>query len=100
MTESDTEASGRSDSPTERTRQEVDESLGHLQQGRQVSLGEGGVPVRSMAAVGIFVAVFAVSYLLCWAVLGGLGFIVGFIVGGALGAFAVKLYADRAAGAG
>lgn len=69
--------------------------LEKLQRGPKLSAGESEVPVPALVAIGIFVVAFMVVWMLLWAALGGLGLGLGWIVAAAVGAGAVKLYADR-----
>lgn len=83
----------------EAARERAESSARNLQGGREVSVAGETVSVRPFVAIGIFLAVFVVLYLLTWTVLGGIGLAVGVLVGGVGGALAAKLYADRSAGA-
>lgn len=78
---------------------EAEASLDNAQGGRKLEVGDSPVPVRSVAALSIFVAAFVVAYLLTWTILGGIGLAIGVITGLIAGALAAKVYADRAASA-
>jgi hypothetical protein len=49
----------------------------------------GELPIRALAAFGIFIAAFTVVYLALWALLGGLGLALGWIVAALAGAAVV-----------
>ena len=68
-----------------------------LQEGRTLPFFAGPLPMRAVVAIGIFAAVFLVSWLILWALLGGVGLGLGWIVAGVLGFLAVKWAADRMA---
>ena len=69
--------------------------LDRLQEGPKFSLGFAEFPVRILVAVGLFIAVFMAAWMLLWAVGGGAGLALGWLLAMAVGALAVKLYADR-----
>ena len=84
-------------SAVDEMRGQIERSGERLQEGREVSLpGEAALPVRSLAAIAIFIIVFVAVYLLCWALMGTIGLAVGAVIALIVGALAVKLYADRA----
>lgn len=73
----------------------ADREARSLQEGRSFSLLGGEIPLRVLAALGIFVAVFVAVMLALWAALGGIGLALGLIVGALAGALAVKLLLGR-----
>jgi hypothetical protein len=77
--------------------EEAGKALEPLQEGPALSLGFADFPVRILVAVGIFIAVFMVAWMVLWAIAGGLGLGLGWLIAAAVGALAVKVYADRAA---
>lgn len=93
--EADEEEKGRMGREADALRADAGSSASRLQGGRTFGAFGAQVPVRSAAALGLFVAAFVVVYLLCWAILGGLGLLVGLILGVLAGIAAMKLYADR-----
>jgi len=68
-----------------------------LMGGRKINFFGGPLPVRSLAAIAVFIAVFVVVWLLLWAVLGSIGLIFGWLIAALVGLVAVKLFADRMA---
>ncbi|MEJ7875448.1 MAG: hypothetical protein WKF62_02220 [Solirubrobacterales bacterium] len=64
--------------------------------GRGVSTPAGPLPTLSLVGMAVFVAVFCIAFFALWALLGGIGILVGIVVGTALGLGAMKLLADRA----
>ena len=78
-------------------REEGRETARKLEEGREVEVRGESLAVRPFVAIAIFVAAFTVLYLVTWTLLGGIGLAVGAFTGFFAGAFAVKLYADRAA---
>ena len=88
-----------SGSAVDDVRDQLERSGERLQEGNKLHLpGDAELPVRSIAAIVIFVTVFVVVYLLSWVALGTIGLAIGVLAGLAAGALAVKLYADHAAG--
>jgi Flp pilus assembly protein TadB len=84
-------------SAVDELRGQIERSGERLQEGRQVNLpGEAALPARSLAAVAIFTVVFVAVYMLCWVLMGTIGLAIGIVIALAVGALAVKLYADRA----
>ena len=84
------EPEAREDGVAQRVDSEARESLETLAEGRSVL---GALPLRSVAAVAIFVAVFLVVYVAMWALLGGAGLVLGLLVAPVAAALAVHLYA-------
>ena len=69
----------------------ADDEAQRLQRGSSVSLLGAEVPVRVLAALGIFLLVFTVVYALLWALGGGLGLALGWIPAAAAGVVAIRL---------
>ncbi len=86
----------RPDPPDEKevgdTGRRLEEEAAPLLEGPEVV----GVPTRSLAGIAAFVVVFCIAFFALWALLGGIGILLGMIVGAALGLGAMKLIADRA----
>jgi hypothetical protein len=58
----------------------------------------GPLPVRSLAAMGVMIAVAVAVYALLWALLGTLGLLLGWIPAAALGLLAARELGRRAGG--
>jgi hypothetical protein len=67
-----------------------------LQRGQTLDSPLGPLPVRSLAAMGVFVAVAVALYLILWALLGTLGLLLGWIPAAALGLLAARELGRRA----
>ena len=61
-----------------------------LQRGEAVNSPFGPLPKRSLAAMGLMLAVAVVVYLILWALLGTLGLLLGWIPAAALGLLAAR----------
>jgi ferric-dicitrate binding protein FerR (iron transport regulator) len=68
-----------------------------LQRGEALETPLGPLPLRSLAAIGLFVAVAVAVYLVLWALLGTLGLLLGWIPAAALGLLAARELGRRAA---
>ena len=68
-----------------------------LLQGSEAKTPIGGLPMRSLLAMLVFVVIFCAAFFGLWAALGNFGIFLGIIVGVGLGLGAMKLMADRAA---
>lgn len=64
--------------------------------GRDVKTPAGPLPTLSLVGMAAFVIVFCIAFFGLWALLGGIGILVGIVLGTALGLGAMKLLADRA----
>lgn len=71
------------------------ESGQKLIEGDGPTIGGTTFPTLTLVAIAAFVAIGTLSILLFWTLLGGFGFLVGGLVGVALGIYAVKLLGDR-----
>ena len=77
--------------------QRAERELRPLQGGRRIRFLGEELPVRAIAAIGVFVFAFMVVWLLLWAVLGGIGLGLGWIPAALAGAWAGREYARRSA---
>lgn len=62
-----------------------------LQRGQTVSLFGASLPVRVLAALGIFVLVFMLVWIALWGLLGGIGLALGWIPAAVVALLAIKL---------
>jgi hypothetical protein len=74
----------------------VEREAGPLQRGEAFDTRLGPLPVRSLAAIGVMIAVAVAAYLLLWALLGTLGLLLGWIPAAALGFLAARELGRRA----
>ena len=70
---------GESNPTLERSRALAEEEASRLQGGPQLSFFGGTLPVRGLAAMGVFLTVFMLAWVGLWAALGGLGLALGWI---------------------
>jgi len=100
VTAGDDEGFDRPDAPDEtgvgETGQRLQDEAEPLLGGRAVKTPAGPLPTLSLVGIAAFIIVFCVAFFGLWALLGGIGILVGIIVGTALGLGAMKLIADRA----
>jgi hypothetical protein len=75
----------------------IEREAAPLQEGEAIASRLGPLPVRSLAAIGAFVAIAVVVYLLCWSLFGTLGLLVGWIPAVALGLLVAREIGLRAA---
>ena len=100
VTSGDDEGFSRPDAPDEtgigESGQRLQDEAEPLLGGREVKTPTGPVPTLSLVGMAAFVVVFCIAFFGLWALLGGIGILVGMVVGTALGLGAMKLLADRA----
>jgi hypothetical protein len=78
-------------------RADAEASLKRAGEGRTIEVGGGQLPVRSVAAIAVFIAIFLAVYVVTWAALGTIGLAIGIFTGAIAGALAAKLYVDKVA---
>jgi hypothetical protein len=76
----------------------LDREARPLQRGETLDTPLGPLPKRSLAAMGLMLAVAVVVYLIAWSLLGTLGLLIGWIPAAALGLLAARELGRRTEG--